>query len=70
VGCGCQGQKKNPPPEKVSTGGTATFSLKLDTAGRHDPVFGSRLEAEAARVRLGGAGRVVQSPPGYGDSAV
>lgn len=60
MGCNCGGRKagtEKPKPTKQS-GSTQTFSLRMDDGRVFS--FGSRLEADAARVRQG-SGRVVAS---------
>lgn len=54
MGCNCG--KKNSRSTKTK-GGTPTFRLQLPDGRSLD--FGSRLEAEAQRVRLGYVGRIV-----------
>ena len=49
--CGCS--KKVPPPPPPPT---QSFTLTLPD--RRAQTFGSRLEAEAARVRAGGTGQI------------
>lgn len=64
MGCNCGGSRPRPTPattkeapEPVSTGQVQSFQLVME--GGRTQVFGSRLEADAARVRAGGRGRVV-----------
>ena len=64
MGCNCGKNKKplgtkapTPPPDpKGSTKTTQTFAL--DTPDGATQTFGSRLEAEAARVRAGRVGTI------------
>lgn len=61
MGCNC-GKNKPPlskssaPPPGKNVGTTQQFSL--ETPDRRVTTYGSRLEAEAARVRSGGVGQI------------
>lgn len=55
MGCNCGKKKPKPQPQPATPASarTATFALQTTTGVQR---FGSRLEAEAARVRQGGSG--------------
>lgn len=62
MGCNCGKSKQGPigaakpKPDKSATGQRQTFRLEFDSGESFD--FGSRLEAEAARIRNGRRGQV------------
>jgi hypothetical protein len=59
MGCNC-GKRATPPPAEtvVASGQLASQSFSFTPPSGPRQVFGSRLEAEAARVRAGGAGSI------------
>jgi hypothetical protein len=63
MGCNCGGRKtREPAPpvdekeQEASAGLTQSFTLQVPSGQRF--VFGSRLEADAMRVRAGGQGTI------------
>lgn len=56
MGCNC-GKGKPPAPIKKPKG-SGQQQFQLTTPNGVSTVYGSRLEAEAARVRAGGRGRI------------
>lgn len=64
--CNCGKRRPVPPPPPpppsealTASGGPVVQQFVLRTPGERDKVFGSRLEADAVRVREGRGGRVV-----------
>lgn len=60
MGCNC-GKGKKPAPVKKEQSSGQTQQFRLITPDGSSTVYGSRLEAEAARVRSGRAGTVVST---------
>jgi len=56
MGCGCNKRRKPRPTKPTKDEKAASFELR--TASGQTLTFGSRLEAEAAKARRGGAGTI------------
>jgi hypothetical protein len=61
MGCGCnKGSSKDTTPKTEEQSGKTQQSFRLELPTGQSLTYGSRLEAEAARVRSGGGGTVVR----------